>query len=486
MPLRHLLLTLEEIEMGLNFSGSLLIGISFSILLATTLAAPGTEAYAASPNLIVNAYSLNGQQLNMWTTIEQNGSIVKSGYTPVVFAAQAGSTYTVTGYNFAASGIFFDHWEGGSTSRTATVTVNGDTWMNSFHRTASDFHSLTVNAYSSGGTVLSMYATIQSGGTTVKSGFTPLAITGKAGATYTVIAQNYGSYRFDHWGNGSTPNPRTVVLDHDVAATAYYASASPPPAPAVSTPPPAPTPQGIQGLLPKTGAFVALYSYPSGSGASSWHHVYDEKVHHPSVPFVIVFNPNSGPGWNYDSNIAYWVNKLRSVGVIAIGYTADNYGSKPLSAINADADKYHNWYGADGLFLDEFTNKPGSEWHYSQVTSYAKSIGMKMTMGNPGTDVPRSYTGTVDVLNITEGVGYMPISWLSDCVLCSAGQGWHGEYDKRNFSYTRYGISWLDTNFAANSSQWVGLLYITDGNDFNSRWFHLPPYFDTMVATLDR
>ena len=486
MSLRHYLLMRKEIEMGLNFSRNLLIGISFSIMLAAALIAPTKAVYAASPNLIVNAYSLNGQPLSMWTTIEQNGSIVKSGYTPVVFAAQAGSTYTVTGYNFAAGDIFFDHWENGSTSRTTTVTVNGDTWVNSFHRTASDFHSLTVNAYSSDGAFLNMYATIQSGGTTIKSGFTPLTIEGRAGTTYTVNAQDYSSYKFDHWGNDSTPNPRTVVLDHDVTATAYYHSVSstPTPTPVVSAP--APKPQGIQGLLPKTGVFVALYMYPSGSGASSWQQVYDAKIRHPSVPFVIAFNPASGPGWNHDSNIEYWVNKLRSVGVIALGYTADSYGGRSISSMNADADKYMRWYNADGLFIDEFTNKPGYESHYRSVTSYAKSIGMKMTLGNPGTDVPRTYIGTVDVLNITEGVGYMPISWLSDCVLCSAGQGWHDEYDKRNFSYTRYGISWLDTSFEVNSSKWVGLLYITDGNDSNSRWFHLPSYFGTLVATLDR
>jgi hypothetical protein len=486
MPIKDQSLAVREIEMGLNSSRKLLLGIAFSVILAAALATPSMTgiAYAASSNLIVNAYSLNGQPLSMWTTIWQNGSVVKSGYTPVVFAATEGGTYTVAGYNFAAGDIFFDHWEDGSRSMTTTVTVHGDTWVNSFHRTANDTYNLTVNAYSSDDAFLGMYATVQSGGTTIKSGYTPFTITGKAGATYTVTAQNYGTYIFDHWGNNSTPNPRTVVLDHDVTATAYYKTTST--TTTIPPPQPAPQPTGIKALLPKTGVFVALYMYPSGDGASSWQQVYDEKVKHPSVPFAAVFNPESGPGWNYDSNIAYWVNKLRSVGVIALGYTADSYGGRALSSLNADADKYKNWYNADGLFLDEFTNQPGYEWHYSQITAYAKSIGMKMTMGNPGTDVPRSYIGTVDVLNITEGVGYMPLSWLQYCVLCSADQGWHYQVDKRNFSYTRYGLSWLDTSFEVNSSQWVGMLYITDGDDSNSRWFQLPSYFDTLVATLDR
>jgi hypothetical protein len=173
------------------------------------------------------------------------------------------------------------------------------------------------------------------------------------------------------------------------------------------------------------------------------------------------------------------------VGVIALGYTHDGYGARPLDALRADADKYRNWYGADGLFIDEFTNKVGFEGHYHDLTVYAKSIGMKMTMGNPGTDVPRSYIGTVDVLNITEGRGYMPLSWLQYCVLCSADQGWHYQYDKRNFAYIRYDVDWLDTSFVSNSMQSVGLVYVTNGDDSNGRWFHLPPYFGSLVSTLD-
>ena len=204
------------------------------------------------------------------------------------------------------------------------------------------------------------------------------------------------------------------------------------------------------------------------------------------MPIVAAFNPNSGPGSAKDANFATWVAKERSAGVIMLGYTYDNYGTRPLADLKTDADKYKNWYNADGLFIDEFTNKVGYEQHYKDLTAYVKSIGMKMTMGNPGTDVPKSYVGAVDVLNITEGKDYMPISWLQYCVNCSADQGWHYQYDSLYFSYMRYDITSLDTAFEAESSRWAGLLYITDGNDSDGRWFHLPSYFSTEVATLDK
>lgn len=81
---------------------------------------------------------------------------------------------------------------------------------------------LSVNAYTTGGKALSMYAVIKSGGTTVKSGFTPITYTGTTGNTYSVEVQNYDDLTFSRWGDGSTSNPRTVALVADTTATAYF------------------------------------------------------------------------------------------------------------------------------------------------------------------------------------------------------------------------------------------------------------------------
>lgn len=91
----------------------------------------------------------------------------------------------------------------------------------------------------------------------------------------------------------------------------------------------------------------------------------------------------------------------------------------------------------------------------------------------------------MDVLNITEGTEYVPISWLQYCIQCSSSSKWHYQYDKRNFAYIHYSISWFDTNFEVNSSQRVRLLYKHSGSDSNGRWFALPLYFSIEVATLD-
>ncbi|MEW5840794.1 MAG: spherulation-specific family 4 protein [Thermoproteota archaeon] len=322
----------------------------------------------------------------------------------------------------------------------------------------------TVNAATvTGGIPLHMWTTAAESGA---SGFTPFVATAQDA---TVTVHDYDQYVFDHWEDGSTDRTRSVAQGASSSTTtaatimtAYYRV----------------EPPSIRELLPKTGMYVALYSYPGGDSWAQWQRVIDAKNAHPSVPFVVAINPSSGPGsHNPDSNYEAGIKAMRQAGVIVLGYTYDGYGARPAQDIRADAEKYARWYGLDGLFIDEFTNRPGFEGRYRDITAHAKSIGMKMTMGNPGTDVPASYVGTVDVLNITEGRGYMPVSWLN---------GWHQDYDKRNFSYIRYDVGWLDTSFVSQSSNSVGLMYIHTGNDSNGRWFSLPPYLESAVAALDR
>ena len=379
----------------------------------------GEKKAFAADTLYVKAYSMDkSKQYSMFTTISQNGAIIKSGFTPFTFAGEVGKTYSVSVSDYRADSLFFNKWSSGSTTRERTFTMGTDNLW---------FDALFSNTMVSGGS----------------------GSTGSTSTTTTTITT-------------TSTTPATATTPAQIAATP------------------------VEKLIPKTGVYVALYMYPSTTGSVSWQKVIDEKTKHPSVPFVVTFNPSSGPGSAKDTNIANWVAKLKDAGIVTLGYTFDNYGTRSDSALKSDADKYRNWYNADGLFIDEFANYAGSENHYQEVTKYAKSIGMKMTMGNPGADIPQSYLGTVDVINIVEGKGYVPISRLQYCFNCSSEQGWHYKVDKRNFAYMGYDIGSLDTAFVSESSKWVGLIYLTDGNDSNARWLNLPSYFSQEVALLDK
>lgn len=439
-----------------------------------TVETPTTSLAPSNYDLLVNAVDMAGApKTGMYTTIREGSTTVKTGFTPVPFTGNGGSTYSVTVYNYGSS--VFDHWEDGSTSRTKTVTLTSNLIMTAHYRAP----MLTLSPASGDG-----------GSTTIAamgSYFSPntlVTVTYDSKGVASATAGADGSFTASFAAPSFGPGFHTVLATD---AKGWKASAE-------FEDTTVPTPGEMDDLMPKPGVIIALYMYPGSTGSVHWQKVIDEKNKHPSVPIVVIFNPSSGPGTSKDSNIASWVDKLQDAGIIALGYTPDGYadtknpGTRTVTYMKDSIKKYHDWYGADGVYFDEFTNKPGYENRYSELTAYSKSLGMKMTAGNPGTDVPPSYIGTVDVIKTSEGPGYIstthPNIIGSDWV--SGGySGWHMDYDKRNFAIVRYDISSLDTSFVREVSKYMGLMYITDGNDSNHRWFHVPPYFGDLVAALD-
>jgi hypothetical protein len=215
--------------------------------------------------------------------------------------------------------------------------------------------------------------------------------------------------------------------------------------------------------------------YPGGTGWTHWQTVIDAKNAHPSVPFVAAINPSSGVGSSKNTAFVNGITKLKAADITVIGYVYTDYGSRDINAIKSEISKYKDWYNVDGIMFDEMSNKIGYESYYRSLTDYAKSIGMTFTKGNPGTDVPASFVGTVDNLSIREISGYPTMSQLA---------GWHTNYDKKNWSFVSYGVTNLDQALVTSASQYVGLMYIT--NDVLSNPYDtVPSYFPTLVATLD-
>ena len=227
--------------------------------------------------------------------------------------------------------------------------------------------------------------------------------------------------------------------------------------------------------MTKTGIYVPLYVYPGGNGMSHWEAVIKSKIAHPSVPFVVVINPSSGVGTKQDNNYVIGINNLKSSGITVIGYVYTNYGARNLDSLKSEIDKYKAWYNVDGIMFDEMSNKIGYELYYECLTSYAKSLGMKLTKGNPGTSVPPSYTSAADNFVIYENSGFPSLQWIKDL---------HTDYDKRELSFVSYGISRLDTQYILYASNCVGLMYITH-NVLPNPYDSIPSYFEDLVSTLD-
>src|SRR5438094_4140910 len=117
----------------------------------------------------------------------------------------------------------------------------------------------------------------------------------------------------------------------------------------------------------------------------------------------------------------------------------------------------------------------GDENYYSRLTAHARSTGLTVVIGNPGTETKPSYVRTVDAIVIHENSGLPSINYLG---------GWHANYDKANWGILPHGVNSLSKSYLASASKYVGYIYISNGTMSNT-WNSLPPYFGDMVAALD-
>ena len=219
-----------------------------------------------------------------------------------------------------------------------------------------------------------------------------------------------------------------------------------------------------------TGVIVPLYAYPG----STWQGLIQAKEAYPSVPVIAVINPSNGPGSYQDPTILQGVRSLQAAGITVVGYIYTQYAARSLSLVESDIAAYRNLYGLSGVFFDEMSNVPGFEWYYSSLTSYVHSRGMYLSVGNPGTGVPASFVGTVDLLVIYENAGLPSIS-----LIASRTDG----YSKQHFSMTPYAVGYVSQSYISSASYYLSYMYITNGQ-YPNQYSVLPSYFSSFMSDL--
>jgi hypothetical protein len=415
-------------------------------------------AHAAQGVLTVGGSSLIGEKLSMWVQVKDGQAIVKSGFTPMTFYGTYGKQYTVAAHDYSAGSVWFAGWSDGVTAKERPVTLGSNGALEAKYITKNS--ELKISAVDQDGGALHMWTTVKDSAGHTVTGFTPFVYRGQTNSEVAVSISDYGQLEFRSWEDGGDRVLAINMYGSKEMVAAYTDHSK----------------------IPKADIYVALYKWPGGDGWLEYQKVVDAKLAHPDVNVVLTLNPSSGPGSSRIQAFADASAKLHAAGVKVIGYVPDGYadskspGSRTMAYMKDAIYKHRAWYGTDGIFLDEMSNRPGNEGRYAGLTSYAKSLGMELVVGNPGTLVPQSYIGTVDVLNIQEGPGYPQPGWESSPLI--AGNA------KENFSIMRYDVDYLDAQFVKDAVEHVGMIYVTDGDDSNARWFGVPPYFEDLVAAV--
>jgi hypothetical protein len=231
-------------------------------------------------------------------------------------------------------------------------------------------------------------------------------------------------------------------------------------------------PPPLVGATGVNGTIIPLYTRPSDA---SWAAVASAKRAHPAVPAIAIINPADGPGVAALADYAAGTSMLTGAGLKVIGYVHTEYGHRDPSAVEQEIDRYRSWYPAvTGIFFDEMANTTGYEAYYRALDAYAKSRGHDLTVGNPGTELPRSYLGSADVFIIREGGGLPAASILNGA----------GLVPRATLGALCYGVPAVDGAFVAAVRRQVGYIYL-QSDTLPNPWDTVPSYLAELLAALE-
>ena len=210
-------------------TGSTSATISVTASQSTTLTAYFGNTAGSQNNqeatLTINTIDQNGAPIDgLYTVIQSSsGATLATGFSPLTYDATSGLQYSITVYNYGS--YYFSSWSNGATTQSTTITPSQSTTLTATYQSGQTSQStLTVQSeYQNGTPISGLFVTVESaGGGALASGFTPFTFQGTSGATYTVIASNYGPYNFITWSTGSSDSYLTFSLSHSTTLVSYY------------------------------------------------------------------------------------------------------------------------------------------------------------------------------------------------------------------------------------------------------------------------
>jgi hypothetical protein len=214
------------------------------------------------------------------------------------------------------------------------------------------------------------------------------------------------------------------------------------------------------------GVIIPMYAYPG----STWDSIIHVKEAYPNVPVVVVVSPSSGSGSYPDQNFVNGIRQMQSAGIEVVGYVDTMYTSVGISSAEAQVNDYNSWYRVNGIMFDDMMNTLGTENYYATLNSYTHSLGIALTMGNPGATVPPSEAGVFNILNIYESPGLPSLSNL------------YYNAPTSDFSLVAYGAPYSSA-YIEEAANYVGYIYLTDLS-YPNPWTEIPSYFTQEVALL--
>ena len=210
---------------------------------------------------------------------------------------------------------------------------------------------------------------------------------------------------------------------------------------------------------------IPAYFYPF-PGDPHW-----AALAHASADAFVVMTPDNGPGVAPDPNYLSALEVVRTGDAVVYGYVDSAYAARDVATLIAETQTYQDWYGVDGIFVDQVTATAEHRDAYRELSEGLRARGLRVAL-NPGQPIiDPSYIELADHIAVFEGTqaDYLRCRfphWMSDC---PAERLWHLVYEVDDAE--QYGRL---ARLAARRN--AGVFYATDGRMPNP-WDRLPAYW---------
>jgi len=186
-------------------------------------------------------------------------------------------------------------------------------------------------------------------------------------------------------------------------------------------------------------------------------------------PQLLVVNPASGPGAERQDAYRTAVRDAQRAGARVLGYVPTGYGGRAVADVEADIDRYEDWYGTDGVFLDEASGADDQLAHYRALAGHVRAPGARLVVLNPGAIPARGYFDVADVVVTFEGT-------YAEYEADRAGTpAWMEALDADRVAVLVYGASREQASAVARDAGPAGYVYATSGT-LPHPWGTVPPY----------
>jgi len=133
--------------------------------------------------------------------------------------------------------------------------------------------------------------------------------------------------------------------------------------------------------ISKDNRLIPLYSYPDYWYKNS------ELLNNTTV----IINPDNGPGIDIDLEYEKGISFLKEKNTTVYGYVFTGYGERNIETIKEDILKWKKFYNIDGIFFDETPTNEEFLSKYIEISDYAKSLGIRKIILNPGITTSQKY-----------------------------------------------------------------------------------------------